>query len=149
MSLLPEWQEDQRDEALRMVAIVTLILLGISALIGAIPLIIDPSGAMLRMPLSLLEHSPFSDYLIPGIILLVADGLLSFLVLISVLRRVPRCGWWVVLQGCVLFGWITIEVVMIRAVFWAHYVYWAVALVMVWCGWLLKDEGAKLAEPTE
>ncbi len=134
---------------IRWIAIATLIFLGVTALIGALPLIIDPSGALLRMPLSLLEHSPFSDYLIPGIILLVADGLLSFLVLIFVLRRVPRCGWWIALQGCVLFGWITIEVVMIRAVVWAHWVYWAVALVLIVCGWLLRDEGVKLAEPGE
>ena len=130
---------------IRSIAIASLIFLGVTALIGAIPLIIDSSGALLRMPLSLLEPSPFSDYLIPGIILLVSDGLLDFLVLIFVLRRVSRYGWWVVLQGCVLFGWITIEVVMIRAVFWAHYVYWALALVMIWCGWLLRGDPAKPA----
>jgi hypothetical protein len=127
---------------IRMVAIATLVFLGIGALIGAIPLIIDPSGAILRMLLSLLEHSPFTDYLFPGIILLVAVGLLSMVVLVMLLRRSRRYGWWIALQGFVLLGWITIEVVMIRMLAWAHYLYWAVAAVLIVCGWLLRNDPA-------
>jgi hypothetical protein len=133
----------------RVTAIAMLVFLGVTALIGAAPLIIDPSGAMLRMPLSLLVHSPFSNFLIPGMILLVTGGLLSFLVLALVLLKVRRYGWWVALQGYVLFGWISIEVVMIHAIVWAHYVYWAVALVMIRCGWLLRNDPAKLAGHVE
>lgn len=129
-------------KSIRAVAIAALIFLGATAVIGAVPLIIDPSGAMLSIPLSLLEYSPFSDYLIPGLILLVANGLLSFAVTVILLRRSSRSGWWVMLQGCVLFGWITIEVPMIRSVVWAHYVYWAVAIVLMVCGWLLRGEAA-------
>lgn len=127
---------------IRAIAVLALVFLGITALIGAIPLIIDPSGTILSMPLSLLEHSPFSDFLIPGVILLVAECMLSFLVLAMLLRKSSRYGWWVALQGCVLFGWITIQVMMIRLVVWAHYVYWAIALILVVCGWLLRNDGA-------
>jgi hypothetical protein len=127
-------------KSVRAIAIAALIFLGVTSLIGAVPLILAPSGVMLRMPLSLLEHSPFTNFLIPGIILLTANGLLSFVVLALLLRRSALYAWWVVLQGCVLAGWITIEVAMIRAAIWAHYVYWAVALVMILCGWLLRND---------
>jgi len=126
----------------RIVAITTLGFLGVTSLIGAIPLIIDPTGIMLSMPLSMLEHSPFKSFLIPGLILLIANGLLSFWVLALVLRKTSQYPSWVALQGCILAGWITVEVVMIRAVVWAHYVYWAVAFILIACGWFLKKDAA-------
>jgi hypothetical protein len=126
----------------RAFAIAGLVFLGITAPIGAIPLILHPSGAPLQMPLSLLAHSPFSNFLIPGIILLAANGLLSFVVLALVLLKAGRYGWWVVLQGCVLTGWITIQVAMIRSLSWLHFLYWAVALVLMLSGWQLRKDSS-------
>ena len=125
---------------IRAVAIAALVFLGITSLVGAVPLIINPSGKMLSMPLSLLEHSPFRSFLIPGIILLAANCLLSFWVLSSVLRKASRYGLWIVLQGCVLAGWITLQIVMIRTLVWAHHVYLAIAAVLIFCGWLLRKD---------
>jgi hypothetical protein len=122
----------------RVAAIAALIFLGITSLVGAVPLIVDPSGKMLSMPLSLLEHSPFGSYLVPGMILLTANCLLSFAVLTLVLLNASHYGRWIVLQGCVLAGWITVQIAMIRTVIWAHYVYLAVAGVLILCGWLLR-----------
>ena len=127
-------------KTIRIVAIVALVFLGITACIGAVPLILDPSGKILRMPLSLLEHSPFRSYLIPGLILFFGNGLLSALVLMLALRRTYGYGWWIVLQGCVITGWITTQILMIRMVIWAHYVYLAIGLELVVCGWLLRNE---------
>lgn len=128
---------------LRAVSIATLIFLGITALIGSVPLIIDPSGRLLMMPLSLLEHSPFTSFLVPGIILLTANGLLSFTVLVFVLRKIDRYSWWIVLEGCVLAGWIITQVLMIRVVIWAHYVYWITALILIGCGLMLRNQPAR------
>ena len=135
-------------KAVRAVSIASLIFLGMTSLAGAVPLIADPSGKLLSMPLTLLEHSPFASFLIPGFILLTANGLLSFSVLALVIRKKPLYGWWIALQGCVLFGWITIQIVMIREVIWAHYVYLLVAAVLVLCGWLLRNDAAERARST-
>jgi len=86
------------------------------------------------MPQSLLQHSPFHSYLIPGIILLVANGLLSMWVLWLTWRRHSNYGWWVAAQGCVLFGWLIVETLMLRLIVWPHYLYGAVALVLVAAG---------------
>src|SRR5579871_5771720 len=124
---------------LRALAIATLVFLGVTSVIGGVQLIADSSGRMLQMPLSLLDHSPFSSFLIPGIILLTANGLLSIAVLALVLRKASRYGWWIALQGCVIGGWISIQVLLIRQLIWAHYVYWATALILILCGWLLRN----------
>ena len=78
-----------------MVAIVALVFLGVSAVGGGVPMILDPAGEPCRSPQSLLQYSPFHSYLIPGIILLVANGFLSLWVLWLMVGRiqVTRGGW--------------------------------------------------------
>jgi hypothetical protein len=132
-------------KAVRAVAIASLIFLGMTSLAGAVPLIVDPSGKLLSMPLSLLEHSPFRSFLIPGIILLIANCLLSFFVLKLMLRRISHYGRWIALQGCVLAGWILVQIVMIRMMIWAHHVYLALAAILILCGWLLRNDEAESA----
>ena len=54
--------------------------LGISTIGGGSVLIISPSGELLgELPLSILERSPFNDFLIPGIILFLVLGVSRFL----------------------------------------------------------------------
>lgn len=124
-------------------AIGALVFLGITAIVGAVPLILSPQGDMMHVPLSLLAHSPFHSFLIPGIILLVANGLLSFVALHQVLRRRIGYGWWVAFQGCIISGWIVIEVIMFRGVSWLHFLYIAVGLILIASGLALTREAGK------
>lgn len=90
------------------------------------------------MPLSLLQHSPFRSYLIPGIILLVANGLLALWIVRLVIQRRPGYGLWTALQGCVLMGWLVVECIMLRLVIWPHYLYGAVALLLIVFGFVQR-----------
>ncbi len=125
-------------KAARLTAGIVLFFLGLSSCVGGLPLILDPSGGILKMPLTLLDHSPFHSFFIPGLILLTCNGILSLAIAIAVLRRTRNAGIWVIVQGCVLFGWITIEVIMIRHVVWSQFVYWGVALALFASGWALR-----------
>jgi uncharacterized membrane protein len=120
--------------ALRIATIAALAFLALTAIVGAIPMLMRPAGEPWSMPQNLLRHSPFHSYLIPGIILLVANGLLSLWVLWLTLRKQPNYGLWVGAQGCVLFGWLIVEVAMLRVAVWPHYLYGTVALVLVVAG---------------
>jgi hypothetical protein len=48
---------------------------GLSGVAGGIGLITDPTAAALGMELAWLQGTPFSNYLIPGIVLLVFNGI--------------------------------------------------------------------------
>ncbi|MDR3726348.1 MAG: hypothetical protein P4K86_04825 [Terracidiphilus sp.] len=124
----------------RGIAMAVLVFLCLSAIAGAVPMILDPSGRMMHMPLSLLEHSPFHTFLIPGIILLLANGVLSLVVLVAAARRWPRYAWAVALQGCILTGWIVVEVILLHLLIWAHYVYGAIGLALIVLGLVLARE---------
>ena len=131
---------------LRIVALLTLLFLGVTSIVGSIPLILDPSGGMLGLPLSLLKHSAFHNYLIPGLILLVTNGLVVVVVFVAAARRVAGYGNMIATQGVVIAGWITVEVILLQTVVWAHYVYWAVGLVLMVCGVALRRD-RKVAAP--
>lgn len=50
------------------------IFIGITAVMGGFGLVSDPSGTKMDVPLALLKNSPFTDYFIPGLVLLVVNG---------------------------------------------------------------------------
>lgn len=63
------------------------LLLGIGAIFGGSVLIIDPSGALIKMPISLLEYSPFNSFLIPGIILFIILGIIPSIVAFALVTK--------------------------------------------------------------
>jgi hypothetical protein len=134
----------------RLAAVSALVLLGTSAVAGAIPMFLHPSGSSSFLPLSLLERTPFHSYLIPGVLLLVANGLLSFLVLwLTILNR-PGYALWVGAPGCVLAGWLIVEIWLLRVVSWLHFVYGAIAMVLIISGVLLRwSQAASAAQGAE
>jgi hypothetical protein len=128
----------------RTAAIVCLVFLAITAAWGAALLIQDPSGSPMQIPQSVLLHTPFHSFLIPGIILLVSQGVLGFLVLAIAIFCKRGYGSWIAFQGCMLFGWITIEVLLLRTVVWLHFVYWALGLILIACGWALRRRDSRV-----
>ncbi|MFH5834250.1 hypothetical protein [Halalkalibaculum sp. DA384] len=85
----------------------------VSGLYGGGALVLDPTGDILKMPLSLLEGSPFNDYLIPGIILFAVLGVFPAIVFYGLLRGKERSWLGAVLVGVALIIWIGTEIVMV------------------------------------
>lgn len=124
---------------------VLLGFLGIGALGGGGVLILSPSGKWMGMPLSLLEHSPFPDFLIPGILLFVVLGLLPVLLIYWMVRKTNclaaerlnffsdmRWQWsFCIYLGFALIIWIQIEMIYLQVVHWLHtfYMFYAIALI--------------------
>jgi hypothetical protein len=131
----------------RTAAIVCLAFLAVTATWGAALLIQDSSGSPMQIPQSVLQHTPFHSFLIPGILLLISQGLLGFVVLAIAIFRKRGYGSWIAFQGCMLFGWITIEVLLLRTVVWLHYVYWALGLILIACGWALRRQESRVNQP--
>jgi hypothetical protein len=84
--------------------------------VGGIPsgvgMVRDPVNNI-GMPLSMLEGSPFGDYLIPGLILLIVLGVFPLIVLYGLIRR-HRWAWWLALAvGAGLVIWIATEIALL------------------------------------
>lgn len=86
---------------------------GTSGLVGGTALVLDPSGEILQMPLTLLDGSPFDTYLIPGAILLLVLGVFPIIILYGLLRRKAWAWSGAVLVSAALIIWIVAEIAMI------------------------------------
>lgn len=128
----------------RLCTICLLAFLGLSSIAGAVPMIVSSLGMMAGyLPLSLLKNSPFHSYLIPGLILLTANGMLSLWVLWLVVKRKSAYGLWTSFQGCVLLGWIVVQCWMLGLVNWLHFVYGGIAVGLILLGSMLGREHAQ------
>jgi hypothetical protein len=122
----------------RTIALVLLFFLGISALISGIFMVTGPSGTGMGLPLELLDHTPFEDFLIPGILLALFMGILSLIIAILVLKNHRLQAWMIMFQGAVLAIWLSAEIIM--HVFYALLTlpYYLVAILLLGCGLVIK-----------
>jgi hypothetical protein len=96
-----------------MVLMVSVFFQALSGLGGGAFLIADPTGETLNLPISFLRDSPFTDYLIPGIILFNVLGVYPLIVSAGLWRR-KYWGWLgSILLGIALLIWIFVEILMI------------------------------------
>lgn len=107
---------------LRILSILLLLFNGAGAIYGGWKLISDPDGESLGLSLDYLQHTPFADYLIPGLVLLIMNGLLSMVTAGLVLSRTKAYPLWIIFQGLVLTAWIIIQLIMIQFVYFLHLV---------------------------
>jgi len=120
------------------------ILLGVGAVFGGLVLVIDPSGGLIKMPMTFLENSPFNNFLIPGIILLVILGIFP---LITAYALISKWDWkaanrlnlfsemhwsWAysLYIGFALIIWITVEGLIMKQIAVIHVVYIILGLVI-------------------
>jgi hypothetical protein len=93
--------------------LVLLAFQGLSGILGGVFLVLDPTGNLLQMPVSMLEDSPFRDFFIPGLILLIVLGILPVVVLYSLWKK-DRWAWFgSLLVGMALMIWIGVQILMI------------------------------------
>ncbi|MBA2560392.1 MAG: hypothetical protein H0V07_11010 [Propionibacteriales bacterium] len=68
-------QPQQQDPPARPIGLITLeVFIGASAVIGSLLLVVRPDGSLLHAEVSALEGSPFSEWLLPGVLLTVLVG---------------------------------------------------------------------------
>ena len=124
-------------KALRFLAIFLLLFNGIGAVISGWILMIDPSGVQMQLPADYLAHIPFKDYFIPGLILFMANGLLSMVITVAVATKHWLHPQLIALQGIILTGWIAIQVIMVQDTYFLHYIMGSIGLALIGLGILL------------
>jgi hypothetical protein len=112
------------------ITIVALVLLGIGAIAGGITLVSAPDGSAMGFELSLLSGSPFSDYLVPGLILGGLFGVGSLVVAGMGVRRSRLAPFLAFGIGVAQMIWIVIQLGIIKELSFLHPVGFAIGLVI-------------------
>jgi len=134
--------------SIRNILISLLLLLGLGAIGGGALLIISPSGKLLNgLPLSILDHSPFNDFLIPGVILFFVLGIFPCLLAWALIKKPANLfaehfnffkdmywGWsYSIYIAFALIIWIQIETIFVQSVGWLQtfYILYAIPIIFV------------------
>ena len=142
-----ENHEQTSKRTVRNIILFLLALLGLGAVYGGGILIISLLGELLGMLLSMLDHSSFNNFLIPGIILFTSLGVIPICVTFALIKK-PECkfaelfnylkdmhwAWtYTIYISFVLVIWIQIEMVFINSVHWSHtlYMFWALIIIFL------------------
>lgn len=131
----------------RNILLVLLAFLGLGAIGGGGALIVSPTGKLIGMPLTMLENSPFNNFFVPGIILFSILGIAPIILIFFLLKRTENklaekinfftdmhWSWtYIIYTAFALIIWIQVEMILLRAVHWAHtlYMFLAVAIIFV------------------
>ena len=110
---MPADDRPRRRPATAWVLLVLLVVQGLGGLAGGLSFTLAPDGSIMKMSTSLLDGSPFHDYLIPGLILMLVLGVLPLVAAVGLwLRR--RWAWYAAfVVGCGLMIWILVEITII------------------------------------
>lgn len=125
-------------KVLQIVALFLLFINGINALAAGYSFMTDPSGKGIGMSTDFLDKSVFKDFLIPGIILFMANGLMSIITAIIVSMKHKHYPYWIILQGSILTGWIIIQLNLVKYFHPLHLIMGVIGIVLIVTGLLIK-----------
>ncbi len=121
-------------KTLNTIGIVLLIITSLNALAAGFSMMYEPTGKDLGMSVStVLQHSPFHSFLIPGLVLFSTIGLGIIVTLTAFLRKWKHHNLLVLGQGTIITGWIIIQVIFLQQFNWMHAIIGSIGLyTMVW-----------------
>ena len=116
--------------------------LAVTAMLSGLFMISNPDGGVMNLPLSLLDGAPFKNFLIPGILLTTIVGAVNLLaVFYNMQRHVNRYNW-AMAGGFMISGWIVVQMILIDAARWLHFLYLGIGILIILLAYQLKGKWA-------
>jgi hypothetical protein len=114
--------------------------IAVTATISGLLMISNPDGEIMSLSLSLLYQTPFKNFLIPGIILAVFVGGINLIaVFYNIQRNMNRYNW-AIAGGVVITGWIIVQMILIQTVYWLHFLYLGIGVLIILLAFQLKGK---------
>ncbi len=114
--------QSNSSRVIKTLLVILLVFLSLSGLFG-IMFLIDPSGELTEMPLSLLDNLPIDTFFLPGLYLLVVYGIGSAVIAYGLVRQLSWAPVAALLLGLVLIGWIFGQIILWGPPVLLQYVY--------------------------
>jgi hypothetical protein len=106
---------------------------GLAASANGLAFVLRPDGSWQRAPFSLLEHAPFPDFFLPGLLLWALVGL-SNLIAVAALVSLPRrrlAATLALVGGAAVTGFVVGEMLLLRRMSWLQVFHLAVGLATI------------------
>ncbi len=112
------------------VAVVLEVLTGIMAIPVGLSFIQDPTGRAIGVPQGWIEASVFGSYLVPGLYLLLMNGVAMLALAALTVRRHWIAPWLTGMLGVGMIIWIAVEVIALPETMILTWVFLAVGIVL-------------------
>lgn len=116
--------------------------IAVTSTLSGLLMISKPDGSILNLPLSLLEGTVFKNFLLPGILLTALVGGVNLLAVFYNLQRHPNRYNWAMAGGIMISGWIIVQMILIHAAHWLHFIYLGLGLLIILIAYQLKGKWA-------
>jgi len=116
--------------------------IAVTSTLSGLLMISSPDGKIIGLPLSLLDATPFKDFLIPGILLTAIVGGTNLIAVFFNIQRDTNRYNWAMAGGFVISGWIIAQMILIHAAHWLHFLYLAIGILTILLAYQLKGKWA-------
>jgi hypothetical protein len=117
-------------------------LVAITAIVSGLLMISNPDGNIMSLQLSILKNSPFNNFLVPGIVLVLFVGGTNLLAIIYLFQNSPNRYNWAIAGGVMICCWIVVQMILLNALSWLQFVYLGVGLLIILTAYQLKGKWA-------
>jgi hypothetical protein len=114
-------------------------LIGIGAVICGALLIIGPDGRYLQMPIDMLSKSPFRNFLIPGLILFLVNGVGNVVSAVLCFKMHRNAGFGGMFFGFGLIIWLFVQINMVGGGSWLQYLYFVLGILELLLGIVMRE----------
>lgn len=116
--------------------------IAVTSTLSGLLMISNPDGGIMNLPLGILNGTPFRNFLIPGILLTTIVGGVNLLaVFYNMQRHVNRYNWSMA-GGIMISGWIVVQMILIQAAHWLHFLYLGIGILIILLAYQLKGKWA-------
>ncbi|MCW3092305.1 MAG: hypothetical protein JWP81_3374 [Ferruginibacter sp.] len=130
--------------------LITLVsFVWITASLAGLIIINHPDGAFLYLSLSLLGNTPFNNFLVPGLILILIVGGVNLVALFYNFLSLENRYEWSIAAGVVISGYIVVQVVMLQAYSWMQIVYLGTGITIISVAAYLRNEWRSNSHETQ
>jgi hypothetical protein len=112
----------------RISLIISHLFVGLGGVAGGLGAILNPQAPM-GASVEMLQNSPFTDFIIPGLFLLVVIGLGNLTAAGMFLLKLKVQGYISGLAAGALVSWIVVQCIMIQAVVFLHVLFFCIGIV--------------------
>ena len=111
------------------VMIILHILVGVGALAGGLAAITNPQAPMGISAADTLKNGPFTDFMIPGILLFTVIGMGNLLAALCIGRDLKVKAYISGMFACALIIWIIVQCIMLETIHFLHILYFTIGVV--------------------
>ena len=117
-------------------------VIAVTSVMAGLFMISNPNGNYLGLTPAMLDSTPFKDFLIPGILLVIFVGSINLIAIYTAFSQNTNMYNWAIAGGLVTAAWIIVQMILIQDLHWLQFVFLGVGLLVALIAYQLKGKWA-------